>query len=213
MVRHLQDISSKDYAKVELKTVFKYLMFNIIVRMLAGKRYFGGTAEYSQDAAQFTEIITEVMEFAKSTCPSDYVAVLSWIDYGGYERRIKRLAKKTDGFLQGLIDEYRRGSPKIEGEEETVIDRLLSLQESDPEYYTDEAIKGLIMAFIVAGTDTSAVTLEWAMSVLLNHPDVLDKARLEIDGEVGEDHLVDELDLPKLKFLQNIISETLRMFP
>ncbi|XP_074308800.1 cytochrome P450 81Q32-like [Silene latifolia] len=74
-------------------------------------------------------------------------------------------------------------------------------------------IKGLIMVFIIAGTDTSSVTLEWAMSLLLNHPNVLDKAKLEIDFQVGEDHLVDEMDLPKLQFLQNIVSETLRMFP
>ncbi|KAH9610385.1 hypothetical protein KSS87_023622 [Heliosperma pusillum] len=211
MVRNLHDLSSKDYAKVELKTVFKNLMFNIVMRMLTGKRYFGDTAEYSPEAAEFTEIMTEVLEFAGAAHPGDYVAVLSWIDYGGYVRRIKRLAKKSDDFFQGLIDEHRRGSLKSEGEE-TMVDRLLSLQESEPEYYTDETIKGLILILLAAGTDTTAVTLEWAMSLLLNHPNVLDKAKSEIDSQVGE-KLLDELDLPKLPYLQNIISETIRMFP
>ncbi|KAH0718663.1 hypothetical protein KY285_014694 [Solanum tuberosum] len=44
-------------------------------------------------------------------------------------------------------------------------------------------------------------------------PEVLEKARTEIDNHVGKDRLVDEADLPKLKYLQSIISETLRLFP
>ncbi|KAF3964792.1 hypothetical protein CMV_010955 [Castanea mollissima] len=41
-----------------------------------------------------------------------------------------------------------------------MIDHLLSLQESQPEYYTDQIIKGLILVLLGAGTDTMAVTLE-----------------------------------------------------
>ena len=51
------------------------------------------------------------------------------------------------------------------------------------------------------------------MSLLLNHPDVLKKARVELDALVGKDRLMEESDFPKLQYLQNIISETLRLFP
>ena len=37
-----------------------------------------------------------------------------------------------------------------------------------------------------AGTDTSAITVEWAMTNLLNHPNILKKARDEIDSQIGE---------------------------
>lgn len=70
-----------------------------------------------------------------------------------------------------------------------------------------------MQVMVLAGTDTSAVTIEWAMSLLLNNPDVLRKARDEIDTILGHDYLVEESDLSKLPFLQNIISETLRLFP
>lgn len=66
---------------------------------------------------------------------------------------------------------------------------------------------------LVAGTDTSAVTIEWVMSELLNHPEVLNKAKEEIETQIGKNKLIDEQDLPKLSYLQNIISETLRLHP
>ncbi|THG07108.1 hypothetical protein TEA_022529 [Camellia sinensis var. sinensis] len=66
---------------------------------------------------------------------------------------------------------------------------------------------------ILAGTDTSAVTMEWAMSLLVNHPEVLKKARVEINAHVGQDCLIDEHDISKLHYLQAIISETFRLFP
>lgn len=68
-------------------------------------------------------------------------------------------------------------------------------------------------ALYVAGTETSAVALEWAMSNLLNSPEVLEKARVELDTQVGQDRLIEEADVTKLQYLQNIISETLRLHP
>ncbi|PON82662.1 Cytochrome P450, E-class, group I [Trema orientale] len=60
---------------------------------------------------------------------------------------------------------------------------------------------------ILAASDTSAVTLEWAMSNLLNHP----HPRAELEDQVGHQHLMDKADLSKLPYLRNIISGTLRL--
>lgn len=53
--------------------------------------------------------------------------------------------------------------------------------------------------------------MEWAMSLLLNHPEILKKARTEIDTIVGHARMIKESDLPELHYLKNIISETLRL--
>ena len=68
-------------------------------------------------------------------------------------------------------------------------------------------------ALLLAGTDTSAVTLEWAMSNLLNHPNVLKKAREEVDNQIGQEKLIEESDISKLHYLQSIISETFQLNP
>ena len=66
---------------------------------------------------------------------------------------------------------------------------------------------------VIAGVDTSSATLEWAMTLLLNHPEALKKAKAELDNQVGTNRLIEESDLPKLPYIQSIISETLRLFP
>lgn len=132
---------------------------------------------------------------------------------GGYEKKMAKNSRELDVILQGLIDEHRSNSKKGLMGNNTMIDHLLSLQKSEPEYYTDQIIKGVTMNLVFAGTDTAAVTMEWAMSLLLNHPDVLKKAKVELDTCVGQERLLEEADLPKLHYLQNIISETFRLCP
>ncbi|KAJ0025780.1 hypothetical protein Pint_06911 [Pistacia integerrima] len=69
-----------------------------------------------------------------------------------------------------------------------------------------------MMTLLATGTDTTSVTAEWAMSLLLNHPLVLKRARAELDCHVGHDHLAEEPDLVKLPYLQHIINETFWLF-
>lgn len=66
---------------------------------------------------------------------------------------------------------------------------------------------------LIAGSETTARTLEWAMSNLINHPEIFAKAREEIELHVGKERLVDDSDIPKLHYMHCIINETLRLFP
>ncbi|XP_050206490.1 cytochrome P450 81Q32-like [Mercurialis annua] len=204
--------SLQHFSKVELKSKFQELTFNIIIRMIAGKRYYGDDVSDKEEAEQFRQILKETASYGGVTNPGDFLPILNWLDGGKFKRTLIRFAKRNDDFFQGLLDEHRRKKVNLESMN-TMIDHLLSLQETEPEYYTDEILKGLIQIIIFAGTDTTAVTMEWAMSNLLNHPTILKKARDEIDKYVGKECLLDESHLPKLPYLQNIISETLRLYP
>jgi isoflavone 2'-hydroxylase len=141
LLHKLERNSSQDFTKVELKSMFSELTFNIILRMVAGKRYYGYGEEVKnqEEAKRFKKVMKESAEFG-GVNPQEFVPILRWIDHGGLEKRLMRFAKKMDAFLQALIDEKK-------GEEEgnTMIHRLLSLQKSQPDYYTDQIIKALIL--------------------------------------------------------------------
>ena len=64
-----------------------------------------------------------------------------------------------------------------------------------------------------AGTETTSTTTEWAMALLLNHPEKPKKAQAEIDAAVGTSSLITPDDVPRLGYLQSIINETLRLYP
>ena len=71
----------------------------------------------------------------------------------------------------------------------------------------------MLQILIAGGTDTTSITLTWAISLLLNNPHVLRKAQEELDTHVGKERLVNEMDISKLVYLQAIVKETLRLYP
>jgi len=74
-------------------------------------------------------------------------------------------------------------------------------------------IMGLLVNLFTAGTGTTSIAVEWAMSLLLNNPEVLKKARTEIEASVGKSRLVTAEDVPRFTYLRCIINETLRLYP
>jgi cytochrome P450 len=71
----------------------------------------------------------------------------------------------------------------------------------------------LLQALIVAGVDTTATTLTWILSLLLNNQEALKKAQQELDVQIGRERQVKESDIKNLVYLQAIIKETMRLYP
>ncbi|KAK4284280.1 hypothetical protein QN277_001135 [Acacia crassicarpa] len=209
LVQKLAHDSGEGFTKVELRSRLSELTFNTMMRMISGKRYWGDDGEVGdvEEASKFREMIKELVKLAGANNPAEFLPILRWFDLDNLEKKLKGISVRFDTFLQGLVDEHRSGNSS----RNTLINHLLTLQKSQPEYYTDQIIKGLILVMLLAVTDTSAVTLEWAMSSLLNHPEILRKARQEIDTQIGQEHLIDEQDALKLPYLQSIVSETFRL--
>ncbi|KAI7978857.1 Cytochrome P450 81Q32 [Camellia lanceoleosa] len=198
-------------SKVDMKSKFFEISFNVMTMMIMGKRFFGESVEDVEEAKLFRHLVRERFEFAKTSDPSDLFPVLQKVDLFGTGRKMVAMAEKMDKFLQNLVDERRRmdASTKMKN---TLIDSLLSLQEAEPEFYTNNIINGIILILLIAGTETSSTAMEWAMSLLLNHPNAMTKVRAEIEAHVGQNHLLDEQDLPKLNYLCNVVKEALRLY-
>ncbi|GKE55423.1 cytochrome P450, partial [Tanacetum coccineum] len=66
---------------------------------------------------------------------------------------------------------------------------------------------------MLTGSESTALTMTWALSLLLNHPCILKAAHKELDIHVGRKRWVEESDIQNLTYLQAIVKETLRMYP
>ncbi|PON99152.1 Cytochrome P450, E-class, group I [Trema orientale] len=207
---------------VELNHWLDELTLNMVVRMVAGKRYFGASAARDDggEARRCQKAISQFFHLIGIFVVSDALPFLWWLDLHGHERAMKKTAKELDGILEGWLEEHRkkRGSPQAKDQEDQdFIDVMLSLQEegnlSNFQYDPDTSIKSTCLALILGGSDTTAGTLTWAISLLLNNPQALKKAQEELDLHVGRDRLVDDSDIKNLFYLQAIIKETLRLYP
>ncbi|XP_062113868.1 isoflavone 2'-hydroxylase-like [Humulus lupulus] len=204
---------------LNMRSLFMEVTLNTMMRMIVGKRYYEDCI-VSEEAEMFQEMITQTPKLSSYTLISDFIPMLRIF---GYEKKIRKnmieLQNNRDKFMQNLIEQQKKAtknddnSLSQEKKMKTMIEVLLTLQESEPEYYKDEIIKGLMLDLIIAGSDTSAGTMEIALSFLLNHPEVMKKAHSELVNCVGEDRLVNESDLAKLPYLHSIIKETLRLLP
>jgi cytochrome P450 len=71
----------------------------------------------------------------------------------------------------------------------------------------------LLQVLIIGGSDTTTITMIWALSLLLNNREALKKAQQELDLHIGRERQVKESDIKNLVYLQAILKETMRLYP
>lgn len=69
-----------------------------------------------------------------------------------------------------------------------------------------------LITLLIAGHETTAAVLTWATYALIHHPEQLKKVQAEIDEKVG-DRVPTIEDIKGMRQVQNLIAETLRMWP
>jgi cytochrome P450 len=70
-----------------------------------------------------------------------------------------------------------------------------------------------LLTFIVAGHETTALTLAWSLYLCAFDQDVQDKARAEVQSVLQGRATATADDMPKLKYIRQIVDETLRLYP
>lgn len=211
---------------IEMKSMLFEVMLNLMMMMIAMRRNYGDDSVTDEgEARRLMEIVQESLKVMETTNVSDYLPWWKWVGGKQLEEKMVALKEKWIVYMQDLIEEQRRktvvvgngGSSEAsitkKEEQKNLIEVLLMLQETEPEFHNDEVIRGLLQVLIAAGTDTSSVTMEWMLSLLLNNPEALKKVQAEIDNCVGEDRLLNESDLSNLPYLRCVINETMRMYP
>ncbi|EXB51033.1 Cytochrome P450 82A3 [Morus notabilis] len=208
-------------ASVEMKQRFLDLSLNVILRMVAGKRY-SVDANDGGDVKEARLVQKEIKEFFKLLglfVPGDAIPYLGWLDLGGCEKAMKKTAKALDGIVGEWLEEHKQNRAEMNNDEkkeqDDFMDVMLSvLHGSDfGGFDADTIIKATILNMIAGGSDTIPATLTWAVSLLLNNHHVLKKAQEELENNVGKNRVVSESDIGKLTYIFAIVKETLRLYP
>jgi cytochrome P450 len=115
------------------------------------------------------------------------------------------------GWAIKRIDEYLYNAIKNRRENPTGKDDMLSLLVGQ-EKLSDGLRRDQLLTMLIAGHDTSTALLAWTLYLLGKHPWAQEQARSEVETVFGKDALHDQ-GLSDLTFLEQVIKETLRLYP
>uniref|UniRef100_A0A453A7M3 Cytochrome P450 71D7 n=1 Tax=Aegilops tauschii subsp. strangulata TaxID=200361 RepID=A0A453A7M3_AEGTS len=136
--------------------------------------------------------------------------LVRWLSNG--ERNMKRCCARMQGIISDIID-GRKAAPH-RADTEDLLDVLLRLQAEDslPFPLTTESIGVLIFDIFTAATESSATVLEWAMSEIFNHPNVMAKVQSEVRHVLGPGKaVITNNDIAELHYLRMVIKEVFRI--
>ncbi|GLJ21174.1 hypothetical protein SUGI_0387610 [Cryptomeria japonica] len=210
----LASIFKQKTSAVNVGDFVNFFISNVIGQMTLRMRLFD---DNNAEAQHFRELIEEFLIEGGRFRIGDHVSFLDWIGLGGSLDQAKSVRKRLDEFLVRKMEEQKRMLlSRKENDTKDFLQILYELKSSSVEegaQLSESNIKAILLDMIAAGTDTATRTVEWAMSELIRHPHIMSKVRDEVDACVGMDERVTESHLPQLKYLEAVVTETLRLHP
>nr|BBD34757.1 dihydrobenzophenanthridine alkaloid 10-hydroxylase [Eschscholzia californica subsp. californica] len=218
---------------IEFKRWFSDLTLRTTVKLICGKQYFGtdGATQASMtingggdddEAGKFQEALREFFCLLGKFRVSDVIPFLGWLDFGtGYKEKKNRMF--IDSLMEEWLEEHKmkrrllnEADKKESRIEQDFMDVMISKLD-DPNllshYDADTINKATCLTLILGGSDTTMVSLVWALTLLMNHPHVLKKVQDELDFHVGRERQVEESDMKNLVYLHAVMKEAMRLNP
>ncbi|PON37123.1 Cytochrome P450, E-class, group I [Trema orientale] len=204
---------------VNVRTAAQQYSVGVMRRMMFDKRYFGkgrddggpGQEEEEHVGALFTMLL-HVYAF----CVSDYLPWLRWLDLDGHQKTVSEAMKVINKYQEPIVNDrirlWRDGTRK---EPEDLLDVFISLKDSDGSpLLSDEEVRAQVTEVFLAVVDNPYSAAEWALSEMLNQPEMLRRATEEVDRVVGsKNRLLQESDIPHLPYIIACAREALRLHP
>ncbi|KAL0327159.1 UNVERIFIED_CONTAM: cytochrome [Sesamum angustifolium] len=163
-------------------------------------------------------------QFAKAFDMANTIVTLRFIDplwkvkkffNVGSEAVLDQSIKTIDDFTYSVIKrrkaeiEESEGINKDEKVKHDILSRFIELSRDPQSNMTDKSLRDVVLNFVIAGRDTTATTLAWAIYMIMTHKNVADKLYSELK-RFEEDRAEEE---GKLYYLHAVITETLRLYP
>ena len=94
------------------------------------------------------------------------------------------------------------------------LEAIIAAKESEGIELSDADIFGNVCTLLLAGEDTTANTIAWAINYFIEYPDLFARARSEVDGVLGEAALPTDIEhTAQLPFIEAFYNETMRLKP
>lgn len=129
-----------------------------------------------------------------------------WLTFAS-RQRIAKLRRALDSVLLELLAERRQNI----GKGGDLLSRLLASADAQDKM-SDTELRDQTMTLFLAGHETTALALTYALRLLSLHPGIAERARREVSSVFGQ-RLPTVQDLPALVFTRAVLDETLRLFP
>ncbi|KAL5725603.1 hypothetical protein ACHQM5_008732 [Ranunculus cassubicifolius] len=216
LVNGLYNLSSK---KIFLKDHLSDVSLNVISRIVFGKKY---TVESESNEtsivspSEFKKMLDELFLLNGVLNIGDYIPWLQFLDLQGYVKRMKVLGEKLDRFLECVIDEHNEKRLGVKDwVAKDMVDVLLQgCGDPNLDVKLDRtSVKAFSQDMVAGGTESSAVTVEWAIAELLKRPYIIEKATEELDRVIGRERWVTEKDMLRLPYIEAVMKETMRLHP
>ncbi|KAJ6358782.1 hypothetical protein OIU76_000499 [Salix suchowensis] len=185
---------------------------DVLCRVALGRDFSGG-GEY--DRHGFQKMLDDYQALLGGFSLGDYFPSMEFVhSLTGMKSKLRYTFRRFDQFFDEVITEHRNSKGKQE-EKKDLVDILLDIQKdgSSEIPLTMDNIKAVILDMFAAGTDTTFITLDWAMTELIMNPNAMEKAQDEVRGVVGDRKVVQESDLPRLSYMKAVIKEIFRLHP
>lgn len=168
---------------------------------------FSGDSDFQSDAIH--KAIDRYIEDVARVSVLDIIGVPTWVPRPG---RIlgERALHQTRVIADAAIEERRQKGPR---DTPDLLDLLL--RGEDPKtnrQMTTSELRDNLLAFIVAGHETTALTLAWSLYLCAFDPRVQNQAREEAQAVLGG-RAATVGDVPNLPYIRMIIDEALRLYP
>ncbi|MFO7564380.1 MAG: cytochrome P450 [Enhygromyxa sp.] len=163
--------------------------------------------EFGDDRASLsTQAFTEAMEVIANRVTA--VAVPPrWLPTPG-NRRLDRSIAELDRVVAGVIASRRR----LGVDHDDLLGALLRARDEHGQPLDEVQLRDEVLTMFLAGHETTAVALTWALYLLDEHDEVRARCAAEVDAVLG-DRRPSVADLPQLAYLGQVFHECMRVIP
>ncbi|MFD4406625.1 cytochrome P450 [Nocardia sp. NPDC058499] len=132
---------------------------------------------------------------------------LDWAPLPG-RRRFRDARARMRDISRRIITHYRQ----VGIQSGDVLSMLLSARDETGQPLSQDQIVDEITTLYLAGAETNAATLSWAMHLMAENPEIQQRLHTEASTVLGTRPATWD-DIPKLRYTRQVLDETLRLYP